>query len=130
VETPVNVLSVMRNGKPENFWTENNDGYVEIFTGSVDNVVDNYLDKGQHTFIIHWQSKNHVRSFENYDELYINAIGHNWRLPINDAIVTLNLPESVEAIQSTAYYGAEGRTDQVKAIQQSPQKIQFKALEI
>ena len=130
VETPVNVLSVMRNGKPENFWTQNNDGYVEIFTGSVDNVVDNYLDKGPHTFIIHWQSKNHIRSFENYDELYINAIGHNWHLPINNAIVTLNLPKSVEAIQSTAYYGAEGRTDQIKSIQQSPQKIQFKAPEI
>ena len=130
VKTPVNVLSVMRNGKPENFWTQNNDGYVEIFTGSVDNAVDNYLDKDQHTFIIHWQSKNHVRSFENYDELYINAIGHNWRLPINDAIVTLNLPESVEAIQSVAYYGAEGRTDQIKAILQSPQKIQFKVPEI
>lgn len=129
VKTPVNVLSVMRNGKPENFWTQNNDGYVEIFTGSVDNVVDNYLDKGKHTFVIHWQSKNHIRSFENYDELYINAIGHNWRLPIYNAIVTLNLPESVEAIQSTAYYGAEGRTDQIKATQQSPQKIQFKAPE-
>lgn len=130
VATPVNVLSVMRNGKPENFWTQNNDGYVEIFTGSVDNVVDNYLDKGQHTFIIHWQSKNHIRSFENYDELYINVIGHNWRLPINNAIVTLNLPQSVEAIQSAAYYGAQGRTDQIKATQQTPQKIQFKAPEI
>lgn len=129
VKTPVKVLSVIRNGKPENFWTENREGYVEIFTGSVDNVVDNYLDKGQHTFIIHWQSKNHIRSFENYDELYINAIGHHWRLPIDNAIVTLNLPKSVEAIQSTAYYGIQGRTDQVDAIQQSPQKIQFKAPE-
>ncbi len=130
IKTPVNVLSVTRNSKPENFWTENRDGYVEIFTGSVDNVVDNYLDKGQHTFVIHWQSKNHIRSFENYDELYINAIGHNWHLPIYNAIVTLNLPNSVKAIQSSNYHGAQGRTDQATATQISPQKIQFIAPEI
>ena len=130
VETPVNVLSVTRDGKPENFWTQNNDGYVEIFTGSVDNVVDNYLDKGKHTFMLHWQSKNHIRSFENYDELYINAIGHNWRLTIDNAIVTLNLPNSVKAIQSSAYYGVQGRTDQAKATQKSPQEILFDVPEI
>lgn len=129
IKTPVNVLSVTRNSKPENFWTENRDEYVEIFTGSVDNVVDNYLDKGKHTFMIHWQSKNHIRSFENYDELYINAIGHNWRLPIYNAIVTLNLPNSVKAIQSSSYHGAQGRTDQATATQISPQKIQFIAPE-
>ena len=130
VETPIDVLSVMRNGKPENFWTENNGGNVEIFTGSVDNVVDNYLDKGKHTFVIHWQSQNHIRSFENYDELYFNAIGHNWRLPIIDASVTLNLPKSVSAMQSAAYYGVQGQTNQAKPIQKSPQEIQFIAPEI
>jgi len=125
----VNVLSVTRNDKPENFWTQNNDEYVEIFTGSVDNVVDNYLDKGKHTFVIHWQSQNHIRSFENYDELYINAIGHNWRLPIEKSQVTLHLPISVEAIQSAAYFGAQGKTDQAKVTQKSPQDIQFNAPE-
>lgn len=125
VETPVNVLSVMRNGKPENFWTQNNDGYVEIFTGSVDNVVDNYLDKGQHTFIIHWQSKNHIRSFENYDELYFNAIGHNWRLPIYKATVTLTLPASVEAIQSAAYYGIYGQKKMADVFEATKYNIGF-----
>ncbi|GAA5104005.1 DUF2207 domain-containing protein [Wohlfahrtiimonas larvae] len=125
VETPVNVLTVTRNGQPENFWTENQYGNVEIFTGSVDNVVDNYLDKGKHTFVIHWQSQNHIRSFENYDELYINAIGHNWRLPIIVATVTLKLPKSVSAIQSAAYYGVRGAIDQAQTTQKSPQEIQF-----
>lgn len=127
VETPVSILSVTRNGQPENFWTENRNGNVEIFTGSVDNVVDNYLDKGKHTFVIHWQSQNHIRSFEKYDELYINAIGHSWRLPIHNVIVTLNLPNSVKATQSAAYYGENGKTDRSEVIVESPQQIQFTA---
>jgi len=125
VKTPVNVLSVTRDGKPENFWTQNNDGYVEIFTGSVDNVVDNYLDKGKHTFVLHWQSQNHIRSFENYDELYINAIGHNWRLPIYKSHVILRLPTSVEAIQSAGYYGIYGQKKEAKIFEATKQIIGF-----
>lgn len=125
VKTPVTVLSVTRNGKPENFWLEKKGSYVEIFTGSVDNVVDNYLDKGKHTFVIHWQSQNHIRSFEDYDELYFNAIGHNWRLPIYNAMAILTLPSSVEAIQSAGYYGVYGQKKTAKVLEVTKRNIGF-----
>lgn len=125
VKTPVQVLSVTRNGKPENFWLENNSDYVEIFTGSVDNAVDNYLDKGQHTYVIHWQSQNHVRSFKDYDELYINAIGHNWRLPIYNSAVNVTLPSTVRIIQAAAYHGSIGATNLLTSTQENDQTVKF-----
>lgn len=125
VSTPINVLSVTRNGQPENFWIEQNGGHSKIFTGSVDNAVDNYLDKGDHTFFIHWQSKNHIRGFTHYDELYINAIGQNWRLPIYNASVSVHLPETVSIIQAASYYGNVGAKNMGKIVKQSAHDIEF-----
>ena len=125
VPTPINVLSVTRNDQPENYWVERNESYSKIFTGSVDNAVDNYLDKGDHTFLIHWQSQNHIRGFADYDELYINAIGQNWRLPIYNASVSVHLPESVNIIQAASYYGAAGAKNTGEIVDQSAHNIEF-----
>lgn len=108
VPTPVEVLSVSRNGQPENFWTESKKNHIRILTGTKENKRTNYLPRGEHTYQIHWQSKNHLRGFLSYDELYFNAIGHSWRLPIETAHVRLTLPDTVKIEQIASYYGEEG----------------------
>lgn len=125
IKTPVNVLSIMRNGQPENYWVENYGGVSEVYTGAENNHPDYYLPKGSNTYVFHWQSPNHIRSFSDYDELYFNAIGNNWTFPIEKASVTLHLPDSVKEIQSAAYYGKSGSTKKASVDVISPQLIEF-----
>lgn len=125
VETPVEILSVTRNGQPENFWTESKKNRFRILTGAKEDQRANYLPKGQHAYQIHWQSKNHLRGFLSYDELYFNAVGHEWRLPIEKAHVTLTLPSSVNIEQVASYYGKEGNTARGIDNIISPQQVEF-----
>ena len=125
VQTPVEVLSVTRNDRPENFRTESNKNSVRILTGAKEDKRENYLPKGDHTYQIHWQSKNHLRGFLSYDELYFNAVGHSWRLPIEKANVILTLPSSVKIEQVASYYGREENTTRGIATIISPQQVEF-----
>ncbi len=127
IETPVQLLSVTRNGEAENHWVERANSQFNILTGARANVRENYLPMGLHTYVIHWQSNNHIRSFQKYDELYLNAIGTNWKLPIEKASATIYLPESVEEIQSAGYYGRAGKTTRALVEVISPREIYFKA---
>ena len=130
IKTPVDVLSVMRNGQPENYWVENYGGVSEVYTGAKNNHPDYYLPKGSNTYVIHWQSPNHIRSFSDYDELYFNAIGNNWAFPIEKSSVTLHLPDSVKEIQSAGYYGKSGSTHKTIVNVISPQRIEFTTPEV
>lgn len=125
VDTPVNVLSVTRNGAPENYWIERKRNKAEVFTGAKENIRQNYIPLGKNTYEIHWTSPNHIRGFRDYDELYLNAIGNDWEFPIKKASVTLHLPNSVKAIQSAGYYGYAGSRSKADVTQVSPTEINF-----
>lgn len=125
VHTPVNVLSVTRNGKPENYWIERRNNKAEVFTGAKENIAKNYIPLGENVYVIHWTSPNHIRGFVDYDELYLNAIGNDWEFPIEKASVTLHLPSSVKAMQSAGYYGYRNSRNKADVIQVSPTEINF-----
>ncbi|MHC5226134.1 DUF2207 domain-containing protein [Ignatzschineria sp. LJL83] len=127
VYTPVKIISVTRNGKPENYWTVRRSNNLQILTGEEKNLAEYFLAFGEHTYQIHWQSENHIRKFGEYDEIYINAIGTNWRLPIDKASATIFLPDSVEEIQSAGYFGKGGSTARAKVEVVSPTEIRFTA---
>lgn len=114
ITTPITVLSVTRDGKPENYWREISADLFEIFTGEKENRSENYIPKGLNQYQIHWQSDNHLRSFRDYDELYFNAIGHDWQVPIQNASATVHLPNTVEIMQTAGYFGRYG--DQERAL--------------
>ncbi|GAA5104009.1 DUF2207 domain-containing protein [Wohlfahrtiimonas larvae] len=130
IETPIEVLSVTRNGESENYWVEDNGDLFEIYTGAKYDHPKNYIPKGQNIYQFHWQSSNHIRGFLSYDELYFNAIGNGWQFPIEKAKVTLVLPNSVKAIQSAGYYGQAGDNSRAIVTEVSPQKIEFIAPEM
>ena len=127
VSTPVKIISVTRNGKPENYWTVRKSNQLHILTGEEKSLAEYFLAFGEHTYQIHWQSDNHIRKFGEYDELYMNAIGTNWRLPIDKASATIFLPESVAEIQSAGYFGKGGSTAKAKVEVVSPTEIRFTA---
>lgn len=69
-QSPYEIIAVTRDGKPEPFWTERRDGVLKLFTGARDNRPENYLPKGKAEYQITWRSKQHVRRFSQFDELY------------------------------------------------------------
>src|SRR5207249_2231994 len=54
-----------------------------------------------------------LRLLEDRDQLYWNALGHYWQLPVDDARIRVHLPAGVagEAIRSDAYAGGRGVSD-------------------
>ena len=123
-QSPYEIIAVTRDGKPEPFWTERRDGVLKLFTGARDNRPENYLPKGKAEYQITWRSKQHVRRFSQFDELYYNATGNEWSFPIESATVTVNLPEAVQIKQSASYIGRSGSRESGELTEINPQTIQ------
>jgi len=58
-----------------------------------------------------WQN-GAFRHYQSFDEVYWNAIGNQWDVPVATAFVTVNLPSEVSAdsIQASCYTGERGST--------------------
>ena len=68
---------------------------------------------GDHTYIISYTVKGALRYFEDHDELYWNATGTQWTVPIVKATASVTLPEKVKDtdIKMVCYTGAYDSTD-------------------
>lgn len=111
-KTPVKVLSVERDGVPENFWIEKHGSNSRIQIGPKYDSGSNKLSKGSHIYKIRWLSQGHLRPFKDYDELYFNVTGNNWDFEIARATAKVVLPENVKIKQVASYYGPKNSTNQ------------------
>ncbi len=97
------VLSVTRDGQPEQYSILNRSGYIRIKIGNPDIVIS-----GKHLYKIVYQVKN-VFSYQKYfDQLNWNAIGTGWSVPIKQAEVNIYLPEGVSYASVNCYQGQSG----------------------
>lgn len=101
---PVRVIEVLKDGSPEHYAIENLNEAVRVKIGSSDVM----LPHGVHTYEITYSMPEQVRFFNDYDEIYWNAIGAQWEFPINNAEAIVHLPEGAKIIQSTGYSGSYG----------------------
>lgn len=106
VEVDFDLLSVERDGQPEDYHTESIAGGVRIYAGSA----DVYLDPGEYTYTITYTTGRQIRFFEDHDELYWNVTGNGWRFPILRASATVILPDGVRPTKTAYYTGYEGST--------------------
>ena len=65
-------------------------GKKEIRIGDPDREIT-----GAHTYVITYRLENALNGFPDHDELYWNAVGHEWLVPIERASVTVTLPRAV-----------------------------------
>lgn len=96
-----NVVSVERDGAPENWRTENIDGGIRIYTGSA----DRFLPTGEHVFQITYTTARQIRYFSDYDELTWNVTGNGWQFPMGEISATVVLPEGVKATDTNVFTG-------------------------
>jgi uncharacterized protein (TIGR04222 family) len=64
---------------------------------------------GRHTYTLTYRVEGALNTFPDHDELYWNAIGHEWQAPIERARVTVAAPASITRV--TCFQGYEGSTE-------------------
>ena len=103
------ILSVHRNGSPEDFHTQGIRDGIRTYFGSS----DRYIDHGEHTYVFRYRASRMLGFFENHDELYWNVTGVHWEFPIDraSATVTLGFDVASQDLMTEAYTGAFGHTN-------------------
>lgn len=104
------VLGVERDGRPEPWFTEQVANGVRLNTGD-DEVLPVPLET---TYTLRYRTTRQLGFFEGHDELYWNAIGHDWAFPIDSGSVELRLPEPVpvDRLAAEGWSGRQGARGQ------------------
>jgi len=98
----VDVRSV-RSYAPDQYKVENNGSYVSIRIGDPSLTVT-----GEQTYWISYLVRGSLNAFANHDELYWNAVGSQWDVPIGRATVRVSAP--VALTRAACFAGPPGST--------------------
>lgn len=92
---PLTVLDVSSpTGAPAGYRVEDLDGGIaRIRVGDPDRTIT-----GAHTYVIRYRLQGALNGFPDHDELYLNAIGPGWPVPIDHATVTVRAPGGVTRV--------------------------------
>jgi len=100
------MLEVLRDGKPEPWFTEGMSNGVRINTGN-----DDFLPvPAEYSYTMRYRTTRQLGFFDGHDELYWNAIGTGWDFPIERGEVLARLPQPVAVgqMEAEAYTGPQG----------------------
>ncbi|NKJ37071.1 DUF2207 domain-containing protein [Rhizobium sp. SG570] len=104
IEVDFKVVSVERDGQPEDWRSERIRGGERIYIGNADRL----LNRGPHTFRITYDTDRQIRYFDDHEELYWNVTGNGWLFPIINAKATVTLPDGVGPQQLAFFTGPLG----------------------
>ena len=102
-------LSVLLDGEPEDFHSNNTGSGVRVYFGSAQRNVSH----GEHIYRFQYKVNRELGFFEDHDELYWNVTGFDWAFPIDSAEATVRLDFDVprDAITAEAYTGPMGASE-------------------
>ncbi len=108
-QIPIHVLSVLQDGTPATYDVTNEGDNINIKIGDANVELDSVVD-----YTIKYQAERALTNYSDHDELYWNATGNGWAIPIDKAEATIILPQTVDKSQlkATCYTGLEGSKDQ------------------
>jgi uncharacterized membrane protein YgcG len=100
---PLDVVSVTGSpGTPVQYEKEDaGAGKTRIRIGDPDRTIT-----GRHTYVIRYRMGGALNGFPDHDELYWNAVGPDWAVPIQQARVTVSAPGPIDGI--ACYAGPAG----------------------
>ncbi len=119
IRLPFTVKSVTRDGKAENFRTENQANGVRVYIGR-ENVL---LTPKTYRYEIVYETNYQIGYFDDHDEFYWNVTGNGWDFPIDKARATVQVPKEIPREQMTAegYTGPAGSKDRKLTAEIDPQ---------
>lgn len=120
--TEVQISGVTNNaGSPVPYTIENNSANLRVKIGDPNRTLI-----GLNTYILSYTVAGIINSFEKYDEIYWNATGLDWTVPIVRAEATVILPQPA-VVQYACYYGVSGSTAACDAKLLSQSQVRFSA---
>lgn len=106
VVVPFQPMEVLRDGKPEPWFTENLVNGVRVNFGD-----DSFLPVPlETTYTFRYYTARQLGFFSSHDELYWNVTGNGWAFPIEQASATVRLPQLVSDtdLRIDFYTGPQG----------------------
>jgi uncharacterized membrane protein YgcG len=98
----VDVIDVVGSpGTPDEFEREDEGGILNIRIGDPDLTIT-----GRHTYTVRYRVAGALNGFTDHDELYWNAVGTEWPVPIDRATAEVTAPAPIA--QVTCFAGAAG----------------------
>lgn len=96
-------------GKIYNFTTSKKGREISIKIGD-----PNVFISGTYLYVISYRVNGAISYFDEFDEIYWNAIGHNWQVPIMNSFVEILIPQNSGngKIQYSCYLGKYGEQNQ------------------
>ena len=98
------ILAVKRGGQDEPYEVSHEGRYWRIKIGRA----EHFLKHGIHRYVIKYSVKDSIGFFEEFDEIYWNAIGTEWPFWIQKATVSVQLPEGAVVGEEDAFTGFAG----------------------
>jgi Predicted membrane protein (DUF2207) len=96
-------VTVSRDGGPDRAQVSDADGYETIRIGN-----PNHTITGTHTYVIGYTVAGALNAFSDHVELYWNAIGDEWTVPVGDGSADVAGPSAVQRAQ--CFDGPSGST--------------------
>ncbi|WKZ29821.1 MAG: DUF2207 domain-containing protein [Candidatus Dojkabacteria bacterium] len=104
------ILNIKKDGKNEPYSTETLTNGQRIYIGDEDIVIP----PGRYVYEITYKTTRQIGFFPEYDELYYNITGNDWKFPINEAKATILLPEetTIASVMVKGFTGISGSNEQ------------------
>ncbi len=100
------VLEVLKNGQSEKYFQKWIYNGIRTYIGDQDALIP----PGEHTYTLVYKTDRQLGFFKDYDELYWNVTGNEWKFPIEKVTAEVRLPQGTaqKIIKHTAYTGFRG----------------------
>ena len=123
VIVPFDVVSVERDGQPENYVLESLSNGVRVRIGRAEQL----LQPGPHQYRIVYRTARQLGFFDDHDELYWNVTGNGWAFPIEHATAAVRLPQPVplEKLNGEVFTGPQGAKGRDARVTLSSGQFQF-----
>jgi hypothetical protein len=95
---PIDDMKVTRDGKSEKFDESSQNKQHIVKIGDKDHTLN-----GVHTYVLTYTVKGAINAFSDHEELYWNAVGDEWQVPIQNATAEVTGPAAVQRV--TCYAG-------------------------
>ena len=115
----ISVQSITRDGQSEQELITNENKSFEVRIGNPDVTIS-----GLHTYEIKYVVEGSIRYFDDFDEIYWNAIGHQWEIPINNIQVTIR-NDMFPFAQGACYAGVKNSTNPCSSQDQNSTSVLF-----
>lgn len=108
----IDIKSITIDDKPETFSLNENLGELSVKIGNPDQVIS-----GEHVYTIEYVVQGGLFYYDSGEvDLYWNATGNDWEVPIDNALVRVYDPEGVALPEYECYFGPIGAKENCSAI--------------